>query len=92
VEDPLNFPIRLDDKLASLAATVGTGQYAPTAQAEAVGKILVGETDAQLAKLGTIWQTDLPAFNRLVGENKVPAIAFKADEKKAETTTKEENH
>lgn len=73
-QDPLNFPIRLNDKLASLGDSVGAGDFAPTAQARAVYQELVTKIDAQLASLRTLWATDLPAINQLVKESTVPAI------------------
>ena len=73
-QDPLNYPIRLNDKLAGVADSAGSGPYAPTAQQIAVRDELVAQIDAQLAKLDAIWKTDLPAFNTVVSEQKVPAV------------------
>ncbi len=75
-EDPLNFPIRLNDKLAGVAASAGTGDNAPTAQDEAVRRELTTAIDAQLGKLQQIWDQDLPAFNDKVRAAAVPAIGF----------------
>ena len=47
----LNFPIRLNNKLASIAGTVGTGDNRPTYQAEQVAQELTQQTDVELAKL-----------------------------------------
>jgi photosystem II stability/assembly factor-like uncharacterized protein len=76
-EDPLNFPIKLNDKLAGVGDSAATGSYPPTAQQIAVRDELVAQIDAQLAQLKTIWDTDLPAFNKLVSDQKVPAIVSK---------------
>ncbi len=73
-QDPLNFPIRLNDKLASVADEVAGGDYAPTAQAVAVRDRLMAAIDQELAKLEAVWTTDLPALNTLVREREVPAI------------------
>jgi photosystem II stability/assembly factor-like uncharacterized protein len=73
-QDPLNNPIRLNDKLAGVADSAATGASAPTAQQIAVQDLLVARIDAQLAALKTIWDTDLPAFNKLVRDQNVPAI------------------
>ena len=35
---------------------------------------LVVQIDAELAKLKAIWDTDLPAFNKLVRDQNIPAI------------------
>jgi len=63
-QDPLNYPIRLNNKLAALQGTVESGDYRPTAQALAVFKELSGRLDKQLARLDAAVQTDLAAFNK----------------------------
>src|SRR5437867_997576 len=73
-EDPLNFPIRLNDKLAGVGDSAAAGSFPPTAQQIAVRDALVVQIDAELAKLKAIWDTDLPAFNTLISDQKVPAI------------------
>ena len=73
-QDPLNYPVRLNDKLAGVADSASTGPFAPTAQQIAVRDGLVAQIDAQLAKLKAIWDSDLPAFNKLVRDQNVPAV------------------
>ncbi len=73
-QDPLNYPIRLNDKLASVADSAGTGDFAPTAQQRAVYKQLVEQIDAQLAQLRALWETDLPALNAMIKTSEVPPI------------------
>jgi photosystem II stability/assembly factor-like uncharacterized protein len=74
-QDPLNYPIRLNDKLAGVGDSAATGSHAPTAQQLAVRDELVQQIDAQLATLKTIFETDLPAFNKQAAN--VPAILVK---------------
>jgi len=76
-EDPLNFPIRLNDKLAGVGDSAATGAHAPTAQQIAVRDALVPQIDAELAKLKAIWDTDLPAFNKMVKESTIAAVTTK---------------
>ena len=76
-EDPLNFPIKLNDKLAGVADSAALGANPPSAQQIAVRDELYAQIDAELAKLKAIWDTDLPAFNKLVADQKVPAIVVK---------------
>ena len=64
-QDPLNYPIRLNDKLAGVGDSAASGPYAPTAQQIEVRDELVVKIDIELAKLKAIWDTDLPAFNKL---------------------------
>ena len=76
-QDPLNFPIRLNNKLAALAGVVQSADTAPTDQSYAVYDELVVQIDAQLAKLAQIMKTDVPAFNQLVRDQNVPAVTVK---------------
>ncbi|MEO8035350.1 MAG: hypothetical protein ABI837_13020, partial [Acidobacteriota bacterium] len=73
-QDPLNYPIRLNDKLAGVGDSASTGANAPTLQQVAVRDELVARIDAQLATLKAIFDTDLPAFNKLVRDQNVPAV------------------
>jgi hypothetical protein len=76
-QDPLNFPIRLNNKLAALGGVVGASDDAPTEQSYAVYEELVAKINAQLGRLDQVMKTDLPAFNRLVRETDVPAVVVK---------------
>ncbi|MBX2930161.1 MAG: glycosyl hydrolase [Saprospiraceae bacterium] len=76
-QDPLNFPIRLTNKLAAVASLAGYGDFPPTAQAVAVKNELVPQIDAELAKFRQIKATELPAFNRMVKEKGVDAVMVK---------------
>lgn len=53
-QDPLNFPIRLNNKLAHLNVIVGTGEWRPTDGAEAVRVEITRQIDIQLAKFRDI--------------------------------------
>ena len=76
-QDPLNFPIRLNNKLAALGGVAYGAEYAPNDQSYAVYDEVVGQIDAQLTKLAQIIKTDVPAFNQLVRDQNVPAILVK---------------
>jgi photosystem II stability/assembly factor-like uncharacterized protein len=76
-QDPLNFPIRLNNKLAALGGVVGSVESAPTAQSYAVYDELVTQIDAELAKLAQLMRTDVPAFNQLVRDQNIPAVVVK---------------
>jgi hypothetical protein len=79
-QDPLNFPIRLNDKLAGVMGDGGFGDARPTTQAYAVRDELFGKIDAELSQLTKVWSEDLPALNALVASKSVPAIEL--EEKK----------
>jgi len=76
-QDPLNFPIRLNNKLAALAGAVDGSDDRPTDQSYQVYDDLAGRIDAQLAKLKTVMSSDVPAFNKLVRDKEVPAVFVK---------------
>ncbi|MBA3297117.1 MAG: glycosyl hydrolase [Acidobacteria bacterium] len=63
-QDPLNFPVRLNDKLAGLQGTVEGGDYKPTDQSYAVFKELSGRLEKQLARIDALATNDLPALNK----------------------------
>ncbi len=70
-QDPLNFPIRLNNRLSALASTVASGDYRPTDQAIAVGHELVTAIDEQLSKLRQLVAEELPRFNELLARKPV---------------------
>ncbi len=76
-EDPLNFPIRLDNKLSLLSETVASADARPTDQSYTVWNDLSVKVDAQLARLAKVVNEGLGAFNRLVREQEVPAVVPK---------------
>lgn len=84
-QDPLNYPIRLNNKLAALTGVAGNGSWRPTAQAETVRKEISGQIDVQLEKLSKIMSEDLPEFNNKVKQKSVDAIVIK--KKKAKKST-----
>ena len=78
-QDPLNFPVRLNDKLASLAYTVD-GDHPPTAQSREVFAYLNGKLTEQLDRLSVLMGEEIPAFNAKVLDLKVPAIVLENEE------------
>jgi hypothetical protein len=76
-QDPLNYPILLDNKIAALASVVASSDSRPTDQSYEVFKELSALADAQLKKLKSIIEKDLPDFNDVVKKAKIPAIVIK---------------
>jgi DNA-binding FrmR family transcriptional regulator len=74
-QDPLNYPIRLNDKLAGVMLNASMGDHVPTAAAVAVRDELVAAIDTQLADLDDVLGEQLDAFNRQVADQGLPAIA-----------------
>ena len=76
-EDPLNYPIRLNNKLAALGGAVASSDVGPTEQDYAVFRELVPVIDAELAKFDQIKREDIVAFNKLVRDRNVPAVTVR---------------
>jgi len=76
-QDPLNFPIRLTDKLAYVSSMLGSGEYPPTEQAYAVKKELVEQIDAELKKFEKVKTEMIPAFNKMIRDKSIEAIILK---------------
>jgi len=76
-QDPLNFPIRLNNKLAALGGVVSQSEAAPNEQSFAVYDELVAQINAQLSKLAQIMKTDVPAFNQMVRDANIPAVVVR---------------
>jgi len=78
-QDPLNYPIRLNNKLAALGGVVGGAEAAPTAQSYVVYDEVVGQIDSQLQKFAQLMKKDVPAFNQLVRDQNIPAVVVKPE-------------
>jgi hypothetical protein len=73
-QDQLNYPSRLNAKLAALTSVVASGDGAPTRQSYEVFRDLSQRIDEQLVQLRQVIDTDLLAFNTLIQASKIPAI------------------
>ena len=70
-QDPLNFPIKLTNKLAHLNSLVGMGDFAPTDQDITVKNELTAKIDAELNKFDTLVNDEVTAFNEAFNEMKL---------------------
>jgi len=61
-QDPLNYPIRLNDRLAGVFSNASS-DYRPTDQAREVFKLLSGLLKVELGRLEKLFGTDLAALN-----------------------------
>jgi len=78
-QDPLNFPIKLTNKLGHLNSLVQGGDFPPTQQAIEVKDVLSNEINIQLAAFEKIKNVELPIFNRMVKEAQIDAIILKKE-------------
>jgi photosystem II stability/assembly factor-like uncharacterized protein len=74
-QDPLNFPIKLNNRLASLRRSVETGDAKPTDGAYKVFKELSAELEGHLGKLDNTLTSDLPKINQLLKKAGKKAIS-----------------
>ncbi len=65
-QDPLNFPIKLNNRLASLRRSVENGDARPTNGAYKVFKELSQELDAHLTTLSKVMDKHQPKINRVL--------------------------
>jgi hypothetical protein len=63
-QDPLNFPIKLNNKIAALGASIEHGDGKPTAASYEVYKLLHQRLDEQQAKLDALLKSGLPPVNK----------------------------
>ena len=73
-QDPLNFPIRLNDKLAGLMSLAALGDHAPTESAVTVRDELIAAIDAALNQLDNLLNNDVVAFNQQAAEAGLEAV------------------
>ncbi|MEO7263725.1 MAG: hypothetical protein ABIW38_02380 [Ferruginibacter sp.] len=78
-QDVLNYPIRLNDKIAGLYNYAASGNYAPTKQVRDVYDELAKQADFQLDKLKNIFNIEVPKFNQLIREKQLKIIGVKPE-------------
>ena len=76
-QDPLNFPIRINNRIASLLRAVNTGDGKPIASINPILQDLIGELKVQTDKLQQVLAADLPAFNAEAGKLKLEPVVAK---------------
>jgi photosystem II stability/assembly factor-like uncharacterized protein len=76
-QDPLNYPIRLNNKIAALTGVVGSADAGPTQQSYDVYDELSAQLQVQLDRLEVVITTEIPAFNDLVAGHDVSAVIVK---------------
>jgi hypothetical protein len=79
-QDPLNYPIRLNNKIAALSGVVGSGEYRPTMQAREAFARLSRELAAELASLKGTYDRDLPRLNAILRAAGLPELTPSTDE------------
>ena len=75
-QDPLNFPIRLNNKLAHLTSVAGRGNFKPTDQMYGVRDELVNLINLELEKWNEIKDSELDKINTMILENNIQLISI----------------
>lgn len=73
-KDPLNFPIRLNNRIAALQRVIEEADARPTRQVYEVFAELSAELDGHLAELRTALEWDLAALNRALQRTRLAPV------------------
>ncbi len=73
-QDPLNYPIMLNNKIAALAGVVESADNKPTAQSYEVFTELSQALDAQLGTMKKTLDTELPRLNNALRREKLAPV------------------
>jgi methyl-accepting chemotaxis protein len=76
-QDVLNYPIRLNDKIAGLYNVANSGNNPPSKQVQEAFKELSTEADKHLVVLKQVMNNEVKRFNELVHQKQVQVIAIK---------------
>ncbi|HEX7240456.1 MAG TPA: hypothetical protein VF263_09335 [Longimicrobiaceae bacterium] len=85
-QDPLNYPIRLNNKLAALLGVIESAEARPTEQTVTVFNEVSGRLDVELGRLRQVISTDVAAFNARLRARRLPPVDA-AREVKSEPVT-----
>jgi len=76
-QDPLNFPIKTNNRLASLLRVAVSGEGRPTGNVEPIFNELIAELKAETDRLDKTIADQLPPFNNMLSRNKKIPISEK---------------
>ncbi len=79
-QDPLNYPIKLNNQIAALAGTVGAGEYRPTVQARQAFEMLSGKLEVQLGGIKKSLDSHLPRMNAILRAAGLPELTPSTEE------------
>ena len=79
-QDMLNYPIKLNNKLAHVASLASMSKDRPTFQMYEVAAELTKEINLQLQKWKDIQNVDIPAYNEMIRSHKINVIGIPENE------------
>jgi hypothetical protein len=77
VQDPLNYGIKMNNRLAHLMKEQSAGDFPPTKQGEEVRQQLTRMVDAELAKLSNTIQQNTERINSMAKEKGIEVVMIK---------------
>jgi len=83
-QDPLNYGIRINNRLAFLMADQQRGDFPPTDQAEAFRKEVTAELDKELDDLQQLFDQNLGKINDAIRSKGLPVISREAEQQSRE--------
>lgn len=86
-QDPLNYPIKVNNQIAALAGVVGSADARPTKQSYVVFDVLTKELEVYLVELRAAWKDLLPPIDEILKKHGKPAIEVKPSDVKAAKTS-----
>ncbi|MFC1731543.1 WD40/YVTN/BNR-like repeat-containing protein [candidate division KSB1 bacterium] len=76
-QDPLNFPIKVNNKIAALNGVVARSYLRPTRQSYEVFDMLSAEFDEYRREYESVINAEIPELNRMVRNRNLPAVIIK---------------
>ena len=73
-QDPLNFPIKVNNRIANLLSMSERGDGPPNNSMPEIFSILTKELKGYTDKLDIVWKTDLAAVNKELARLKLPPL------------------
>jgi hypothetical protein len=80
-QDELNFPPKLNAKVAHLAGIVSSGDFRPTRQTHQLFDELSGQINEQLDQLHTLLETEVRTFAEAVRAAELPLVSWRMNER-----------
>ena len=77
VQDPLNYGIKMNNRLAHLMVEQGAGDFAPTQQGEEVRQMLTKMVDEELVKLNATIARNVERINTMAKEKGIEVLSVK---------------
>ena len=77
-QDPLNYGIRINNRIAFLLTDSQRGDYPPTNQAKAFFKEITIELEDQIKVLENLLELNISKLNEMVSDNEIKIFSMKS--------------